>query len=194
MRKRLSKHQWDEIIRRATVEPNTKLAEEFGIPESTIRARIKKEMTRPESESDSPTGKAIKQEVRAAAEKIVESRQALANLTETGRKVAYSLADELEMLGRTLMASAQNGARTSRKLSAIAAKQVAAVNREKPMESQEELQAIAALTKISNEAGSMGMSLLNLGRAQAFAQANEKEAQPVSITVEVKDARKDAEP
>ena len=91
---------------------------------------------------------------------------------------AIELADELRAISRNLAGSARHGSYTSFRLSSIAAKQVDKIDPENPMESQETLQAISALTKMSNDASALGMQLLNANKASID---KDQGAEPVRV-------------
>ena len=80
---------------------------------------------------------------------------------------AISLAEKLRNISNSLAHAAENGAATAHRLSAIANLQVQKIDEEEPMNSQEQLQAISALTKIANDAASLGLGLVNANKGAA---------------------------
>ena len=74
-----------------------------------------------------------------------------------------------------LAGAAKFGAATAHRLSGLAHGQVDKIDDANPMESQEVLQGISALTKMANDSSTIGMNLLNANKdmmreAQAVAQ------------------------
>jgi len=74
--------------------------------------------------------------------------------------VIFDYAAILRSISNNLAGAADNGARMANTLSLIAVNQVKKINHDDPMESQETLQAISALTKMSNEAAATGLALI----------------------------------
>jgi hypothetical protein len=60
------------------------------------------------------------------------------------------------------------------------------------MESQEQLQAISALTKIANDASSLGLNLLNINKESIKEASQIDKPQPTRVTVDIVDARVNA--
>ena len=104
-------------------------------------------------------------EIKEVANQIIATEERFNALSLSGRLEAIELADELRAISRNLAGSARHSSMTSFRLSAIAGKQVDKINVDDPMESQEVLQCISALTKMSNDAASLPLSLLNLNKA-----------------------------
>lgn len=85
-----------------------------------------------------------------------------------------SLIEDLKGISLHLAGAAKFGAATSHRLAGIANAQVAKIDDSNPMESQEVLQGISALTKMANEAGAMGMGLIaaNKDTAKRMAESD----------------------
>jgi hypothetical protein len=71
-----------------------------------------------------------------------------------------AVTDLLAGISASLTEAALSGAMTARRLADIAAAKSAGIDPENPMEQQEDLQAISALTKMANEAASLGLSMM----------------------------------
>lgn len=146
---KLSDKEWAEVQRRLLDgEGIRSLAREFDISEGSIRAQKSSRV----------------KTIKAVANQIVATECAIKALDFDAQMCAQDYAARLRSLGLNLLEAAHNGAETSAKLSRIAKRQAALVDEHEPMNSQEELQAIAALTKLSNEAASTGVQLLRSQR------------------------------
>lgn len=152
---RLSPAQREEIARRLLAGDGVRpLAREFGVDPAVISRCAVAQQT---------------QRVRNVAQQLAEAQTALEDLPSAQQYQAISLAERLRKVSDNLALAAEHGAETSSRLAAIAKSQVAKIKEDDPMESQEVLQAISALTKMSNDASAIPMALLN---------ANNKAKQP----------------
>jgi hypothetical protein len=77
---------------------------------------------------------------------------------------AISLAEKLRNISSNLASAAEYGAATAHRLQAIAHAQVQKIDDADPMNSQEQLQAISALTKISNDSAKLGTDLISANK------------------------------
>jgi hypothetical protein len=159
---KLTPTQWEEVGRRlANGEKAAVLAREFGVSSPTISERF----------SEFPKAK------------VRELGAALAELPVQAQAAAVSLADELRMIGGNLAAAARNGSATAALLSGIAHTAALKVDKEDPMKSQGPLQAVAALTKLTNESASMGLAILGANR-----EATKSKPEPVPLALTSDDA------
>lgn len=164
---KLSPDQWREVERRLNAgESASALAREFGVTNGLISQRFSK----------------ISKEVKKTAEMIAASQEALATLPVAQQYQAISLAEKLRNISSNLASAAEYGAATAHRLQAIANAQLAKIDDAEPMNSQEQLQAISALTKIANDAGRGGLELLNASRKSEI----EPEQKPASIAERIK--------
>jgi len=161
--------------RRLADESDSALGREFGISEAMIRKRFG-----PKVRSDGA-------KVRKVAETLALANAALAELPPSQRGAAISLADMLGRVSRDLATSALNGARTSAIMSSVATRAAERVKPEAPMESQEDLQAVAAATKLANDAASVGLALIAANR-QAPLPGESGTAASSKITIEYVDS------
>jgi len=146
---KLSPEQWTLIERRLNAgESAASLSKEFGVSQPVISSRFSKQS----------------KDVRKTAQLIAEGQTALAQLPVAQQYQAISLAEKLRNISNSLAHAAENGAATAHRLSAIANTQAQKVDEENPMDSQEHLQAIAALTKIANESAALGLGLVNANK------------------------------
>lgn len=161
---KLSEKEWDEIQKRLiNGEPIRAIAREYDITESSIRAK------------KSARVKMIK----TAANQIVAAECAIKSLPDfDARNAAQEYAARLNAISSNIMAAAYSGSVTSANLSAIASQQSERVDKDNPMGSEEELQAISALTKIGNEASMIAMAII---KANQDAMAP-KDSRPVRVT------------
>lgn len=143
---KLTPEQWSQIESRYLAgETASGLARDYGLDEAAIRRKFRR---------DTPI-------VRKAAELLAAGQEAVAALPPALQPVAVSLAERLRNIGSNLASAAEYGAATSHRLAAIANAQVQRIDEADPMQSQEVLQAISALTKISNDSSQLGVNLIN---------------------------------
>lgn len=151
---KLTPMQWSEIERRAAEgESASALAKEFNVGRSTISDRVS----------------VISDRMRETAQKVADAQTALAAFPVAQQYKVLSIADRLRNISGNLAGAAEYGAATSHRLAAIANAQVQQIDDANPMDSQEALQAISALTKMSNDASVLGMNLINASKAKAGA-------------------------
>ena len=160
-RSKLTEKQWAEIDKRLRAgEKIRPLAREFDVAESCIRDKFSA------------------QQIKIIANQIVTAENELNALPLAVQITAHEEINKLRAISANLENAAHYGAITAHSLSRIAAKQTEKVNKDDPMESADVLQGIAALTKLSNEASSLGMSLM------AVSARNRQEATNATITIE----------
>lgn len=142
---KLSPDQWREVERRLNAgESAAVLSREFGVSQPVISNRFSK----------------VSKEVRKTAEAIAESQNMLAVLPVAQQYQAISLAEKLRNISANLASAAEYGAATAHRLQAIAHAQVQKIDDADPMNSQAQLQAISALTRISNDSAKLGADLV----------------------------------
>lgn len=146
---KLNDRQWEEIGKRLRAgEKEPDLAKEFKVSTRLIYSRFS----------------SLNAKIKTVANQIVRVEENLKALPISSQIAVISLADELRSISINLAGAAKNGSVTAFKLSGIAGKQVDKINPDDPMESQETLQAISALTKMSNDAAQLGMNLINVNK------------------------------
>ena len=149
---KLTPEQWGQLKKRLDAgESAAALSREYGVSQPVISNRFSKQS----------------KDVRKTAELIAEGQNALAALPIAQQYQAISLAEKLRNISKSLAHAAENGAATAHRLSAIANTQAQKINDADPMESQEQLQAISALTKIANDAAALGLGLVNANKNAA---------------------------
>lgn len=144
---KLSPDQWKEIASRMDRGEGVRaLAREFGISPGQISNRFSKQSER----------------VREVAGKLAEAQTALAALPAIQQHQALSLADELRQISTHLAGAAKFGSATAHRLAGVAHAKVQEMDDADPLSAQslETLKGVAALTKLANEAGSLGVNLL----------------------------------
>lgn len=165
---RLSKIQWDEIKERfLNGESGRSLAREYDVTEGAIRKRFAGEV----------------QHIKQVAHQVVEADRALNAMPNGTQKYARALIESLQAISVDLASAATAGAATARELAMMANEQVAKIDRNDPMETQDVLQSISALTKMSNEASAVPISLLNANR-NAKAEPAAISSQPEQVTTD----------
>lgn len=151
-KQKLTVDQWDQIERRYTSGESARALErEFDVSEAAIRKRYGSQGS----------------QVRTIANKLAEVQTELATLPPLQQAAAVSLASKMRKVSDDLAQAAISGAETTRKLSAIARQQVDKIDESDPMDTQEVLQSISALTKMANDASQIAVSLINANKASA---------------------------
>lgn len=156
----LSEKQWAQIQTRLLAGEGIRpLAREFGVSDTAIRKRFSSQ----------------NKQVKDVAHQVVAADAAFKALPVSLQITAQSLIDDLKAVSMHLAGAAKFGAATAHRLSGLAHGQVDKIDDANPMESQEVLQGISALTKMANDSSAIGMSLLNANKdmmreAQAVAQ------------------------
>jgi hypothetical protein len=143
----LTDKQWDEIGKRLLTgrESARSLAREFGTSETSLRRKFP----------------AQRKDVKTVANQIVAADAAFRALPVSSQIDTLTLVDELKAISMHLASAAKYGAATAHRLAAIANGQVDKVDDANPLESQETMQGISALTKMANEASVIPMGLLS---------------------------------
>ena len=134
------------------------LAKEFKISRSTFSERFSETV----------------RNLKSVINQVVATQDVFSALPLSEQLTVISFTDRLRNISNNLAGAAEHGSLTSYILSGVASRQAAKVNQDEPMESQEILQAISALTKISNEAAVIGTNLINANK--------DKVAEPVKTT------------
>ena len=144
---KLSPEQWADIERRAAEgESSRSLAREFGVDESTVRARITPHTPR----------------VREVAAKVVEARKALDTLPAHQQYVAINLADRWRSITESVAAVAELNAKTAHRFSSLANTEATKID-DADLYSDKSvatIKGVAVLQKMSNDACIVPLSLL----------------------------------
>lgn len=150
-RSKLTEKQWMEISQRAlNGEPMRALAREFGIAESSLREKIS----------------AQNAQIKALANQKVTLESKIKALPVTAQVQVFNLADELAAIQTNIVGAGRYGSVIAKHSLKIAAKQMATVDPDDPMESADTLQAISGLTRIANDASTIGMTLTRYNQGQ----------------------------
>lgn len=164
---KLSEKQWEAIAQRyAAGESARKLGEEFKISESCIRDRLSAQTA----------------QIKIVANQLVTAEQAFKALPFSAQITAQSLAERLRSVGGHLVGTAEYGAATAHRLSAIAHSQVQFLDDADPLDETgvEKLKVIAALTRTANEATATGIALINANKDRM------NETPPLARTIDPK--------
>lgn len=171
---KLSEQQWLEMSDRAlNGEPVRALAREYGVSPSAANERISK----------------MHGNLKDVARQIVATEQALAQLPISAQISAQRLAEDMRAISSNLATAGKMGSIVARKTMEVAAKQSEKVNEDDPMESAEVLQGIAALTKIANDSGQLGLNLIRVSKEQATLGDDDK---PKPNRIKLVDGRSNA--
>lgn len=166
---KLTKRQWNKIKERLdNGEKATSLASEYGISRQAITNKFSLQ----------------KKAVLTAANQIVASNEdmqkSLQKLAPDLQLKAWDLAGELMAISKHLSSGAKYGAMTFHKISGIA--NIKAQNLDEENPSTEDLQIVAALIKVGNDAAAPSLNLLNANKATIEKMAtNEDNSQPLTL-------------
>ena len=142
---KLTEKQWGEIAgRMASGESVRALGREFGVSDGAIRLRLSAQVS----------------EIKDIANQILATEGRLKAMPIAAQVTTHNLANQLRSISGHLAGAANYSAATAHRLAAIANAQVDKIDDANPMESQEILQGISALTKMSNDAGMIPLGLL----------------------------------
>ena len=151
---KLSHAQWEALaLDRMHGVPDRELGRKYGVADTSIRNHFKKIGAQPS--------------VQAAAHMMIELDAVLEKMPISAQESSKRLAASLKTISANLAMAALIGSDTSYRVAVIANSQVDKIDPAAPMDAQEHLQAIAALTRISNDAGSQGLGLLNATKKDA---------------------------
>lgn len=172
---KLTEQQWAEIGKRLLAgESQGSLAKEFGVSKAAIQKRFSGRI----------------ETVKAVANQIVETENALRKLPVSDQLSAITLADELRAISMHLAGAGKFGAATAHRLSGIAHAKVQEIDDAAPLdgESLESLKGIAALTRMANEASQIGVNLLAANKEAVKELNQQAKPLPQRVTVTVEDA------
>ena len=158
----LTDEQWEAIRQRLLKgETSRSIAEDYPVSASSIRGRFGKQ-SNIAVHSD---------QVKETAQKIADAQIALQALPPVNRPAALDLAASLQSISASLARTAELSSRTAHRMASLANSQAAKVDDADPMsdrspnaDSMLALKSVAALTKMANEASSVGLNLLNANK------------------------------
>jgi hypothetical protein len=125
-------------------EPGRVLSREFGVSETAIRKRFG---------SQTKTIKSVGDQLYTAEKRVRE-------LPLGSQLMVRTFADDLHAMNLHMAGAGKFNAATAHRLSGIANGQVGKIDDANPMDTQEVLQSISALTKMSNEAALIPLGLI----------------------------------
>lgn len=144
---KLTDRQWSNVEKRLLAgESQGALAKEYKISKAAIQKRFSGRL----------------ETVKTVANQLVAAEQALHKLPVSDQLATLTLADELRAISTHLAGAAKFGAATAHRLSGIAHAKVQEIDDAAPLDekSMESLKGVAVLTKIANEASTIGVNLL----------------------------------
>lgn len=172
---KLTDKQWESIGSRLLAgEKPADLAREFGVSRAVISSRFSKR----------------NETVKTVANQILDAEAAVFSLPVSEQVSVFALANELRAISRHLAGAGKFGAATAHRLSGIAHAKVQEIDDAKPLDadSLESLKGVAVLTKMANEASTIGLNLLSANRDMAKRAAEDEPVTPVRVVVQVEDA------
>lgn len=165
---KLTKEQWLELEQRHVVDgvPITRLAEQYGLDESSIRRKIKPTLA--ERARGVTTLRALAEEKVDALESVRTVDAEIAKLPETRQIIVNDLVQRMQSISVHLSCAAEMNASTARKLALLAQAQVDKVKPGRAIDDQARKHIADAnyLAKSATEAGALGMGLLSANRDQ----------------------------
>ena len=170
---KLNEKQWAEVQRRMLDgEPIRALAREFGVSEGSLRAQKSKRV----------------ETIKEVANQVVATECAIKSLDFDAQCAVNDYASKLRAMASNLLSAAHSGSVTSARLAAIAEKESQKINPDEPMESAEQLQAIAALNRLGNDAAAIGLQVIKLNQDAIKDVGDKKERRKFGIKLRVEDA------
>lgn len=161
----LTPDQWALIGKRLLEgESYRALAREFGVGEASIRSHFNRKGER-------------RTTVQQVAQKIVEADVALQALPADAQVSAINLANKLRSISESLAMAADNSAKTTLRLSALANHAVQKIDDADPLKSAEAIKSTVLLTKAANEAAHVPLNLLSANK-EAVKRINEEPPPP----------------
>lgn len=149
---KLSDEQWATVGKRLLEgESAYALAREFEVSEATIRSHFERKGQRSST-------------VQKVAGLLFEAETALKQLPEDAQVSAINLAGKLKSISESLACAAENSARTTLRLTALANTEVQKVDDAQPLMNGENLKNAVLLTKAANEAAHIPLNLLSANR------------------------------
>lgn len=148
---KLTEVQWEQLGKRLLAgEKTSDLAREYGVSKTRISERFSARFGT----------------VKSVANQIVATKQALAGLPVSEQVIAFSLADELIAVSSHLASAAKYGAASAHRLNGIAHAKVQEIDDAAPLddESLKSLKGVAVLTRMANDAASIGINLLSANK------------------------------
>ena len=142
---KLTPDQWAEIEKRLLDGEGVRaLAAEFKVSPTAISKSKSKQV----------------EEVKAVANQIVETESRLQRLPVTSQIFAQSYAAKLRSVQGTMLAVAENGAKTALRLTSLANEQVQKIDDAAPLGNAETLKGITVLCEMANRAAFVPMGLM----------------------------------
>lgn len=176
---KLTEKQWKEIgdALLAGTESTRSLAKKYGLSETAIRARFP----------------ARRNDVKAVANQIVATEEALESLSISSQLDAVKLARELRAVSMHLVSAAKYGAATAHRLLAIGNAKVQEIDDVNPLDEAgwKAFKTIGVLTGVANESAKIGLNLLAANKELAR-DTDDTPPAPVQIVIEAVDASADS--
>jgi hypothetical protein len=142
---KLTESQWEEVKRRRlNGETYDALAREFKISKQAIIKKLGERIVT----------------VKAVANQLVSALDNIGKLPAVDQLSALTLADELRAISTHAAGAAKYGMATAHRLAGIAHGLVQRIDDADPMNSMDELRAVAAIGKVANDQAHIGLNLL----------------------------------
>lgn len=161
---KLSDAKWSELEKRyLNGETARGLGREYGVSDATIRERFSTQHKK----------------IKDVANQIVATEKALEALPISSQISAHNLAANLRSISDHLASAATYGAMTAHRLSGIAHFKVSEIDDASPIgeDSMETLKGIAVLTRMANEASTIGVNLIRANK-EAIDDLNRQDMNP----------------
>lgn len=166
---KLSEKQWAEIERRILGgEIPGHLADEFKINRSAVTRRFSQSV----------------KTVKSVADQLLAAEGALRALPVAQQLNAINLADQLRSISGHLAGAANYGAATAHRLASIAHARAVKIKGDAGIDDAE-LRAVAALTRVANDASAIPLNLVRANQATMDDIAKTERGESDALTVEI---------
>lgn len=150
---KLTESQWEEVKRKKLEGASYgQLAKEYGVTAGAIKQQIATQVN----------------DISSLASQIVTTEQKMSKLSISNQILTNNLSAKLRAISDHLANAAYNGAKTADRLSGMANLETDKINEAdlRDEATMESLKAVAALTKMANDASTIPMGLLNANKEQ----------------------------
>lgn len=158
----LTPDQWIEVERRHIVDGESvnSLAKEFGVNEAAIRRKINPNKS--EAKNGAISLRSLAEEKVKADSYSRDISERIAELPYAKQQIVGDIAKRMTNISGHLMGAAEYGAATAHRLSGIAHSKAQEIDDAAPLaeESMAALKGIAVLTRMANDASSIGLNLI----------------------------------
>lgn len=169
---KLTDKQWEQIGKRYIAgEKGCALAREFGVTEGGIRKKFSTKRV----------------QIKTVGNQLFEAEKALKALPISTQIDVRTFADDLHAINLHMASAGKFNSATAHRLAGIAHGQVKNIDKDNPMETQEVLQCISAMVKMSNESSFIPLGLIKANAEQISNALIDKTTLPKELPSSVDD-------